>query len=285
MKKRRILIFSALTVLALLAVSLYRSNFCLQVDRYRVASDKVTGEVRIVQLSDLHNTRFGRENQKLIAAVAAEQPDLILFTGDLVTGDVEDTATAEVLLKALSRLAPVYVSLGNHEISHDATFSSDLTARFEAAGAKVLELAHEDITLKGQRLRIGGASGYCVEARHLETGEAKIEECEFLWAFAKTDACRILMCHMPHAWQMGGLESWDVDFVFSGHAHGGQWVLPWLGPVYAPDMGYFPGKTEGIFEAQSSGARLVLSSGLGNSIPIPRFNNPPQILVLDIAAE
>ena len=267
----------------LLCIELYRSSHQLTVANYQLQNEKLTDSIRVVHLTDLHNARFGRDNADLLAKVARQGPDLILFTGDLVTGHIQDTETARALLQALAELAPVYVSIGNHEQMHEQNFGTGLTELFTAAGATVLEYGWEDIEIKGQRLRIGGTSSYCVPGNYLSTGEADPEECAFLENFQDTGRCTLLMAHMPVSWiRNKGIRYWDVDFVFSGHAHAGQVVLPGLGGVYAPDMGFFPGRLEGIFSSRDGQKHLILSPGLGNSSPIPRFNNPPQILVLDI---
>lgn len=275
------LIAGALAVL--LCVELYRSSHLLTVTNYQLRSSKLTAPVRVVQLTDLHNARFGPENASLLETVAEQEPDLILFTGDLVTGHVRETDTAMNLLEKLVEIAPVYVSVGNHEQLHQNNFGSDVTGMYAHRGATVLEYAWEDIEIGGQALRIGGVSGYCVPEIYLSTGEADPAECAFLADFQNTDRCKLLMAHMPLSWLWNdGISRWDSDFVFSGHAHGGQVVLPGFGGVYAPDMGFFPGDLEGIFPSADGQKHLILSTGLGNSSPIPRFNNPPQILVLDI---
>lgn len=280
-RRRKLLVILILTVL--LALEAARSNLCLAVDSYQVKTDRVDAPVRIVQLSDLHNARFGKDNGRLLGLVAEQQPDLILFTGDLVTGSVEQTETAAALLEGLTEIAPVYVSIGNHEQIHQWQFGSDLTELFEGCGAKVLEFTYEDIQINGQKLRLGGISGYCMPEKYLASGEAKRRECDFLHEMAGTDACRVLMCHMPYSWLVqGSLDSWEMDLVFSGHVHNGQWVVPVLGPVVAPDMGYFPGRLEGLFSSDDGNSHLLVTRGLGNSVPIPRLNNVPQILVLDI---
>lgn len=285
-KRKRWLLATVVLLLAcLLGVELYRSNFCLTVTHYQVESEKITENLRIVQLTDLHNRKFGENNAELIARVAEQAPDLILFTGDLVTGRVKETDVAMNLVEELVKIAPVYVSIGNHEQMHENYFGSDLVGMLEYRGAKVLEFESEDIDIKGQPLRIGGISGYCVPEIYLSTGEAKIAECEYLKAFAETERCTLLMCHIPVSWiNNNAISYWDADLVFAGHAHGGQMVLPLVGGVYAPDMGFFPGRLEGLFPSQDGEKTLVLSSGLGTSLPVPRFNNPPQILVLDILA-
>ena len=270
-------------VAALLLVELYRSGYRLRVDQYRVHSDKLTAPVRIVHLTDLHNAVFGPENVNLRTKIAEQSPDLILCTGDFVTGYIENTVTAQSLLEDLTQIAPVYVSLGNHEQMHEHTFGTDLTDLFSRTGATVLEYTWEDIDMKGQQLRIAGVSGYCVPGMYLSTGEADPEECAFLESFQATDRCTLLMAHMPLSWiQNDGISYWDADLVFSGHAHGGQVILPGIGGLYAPDMGLFPGQMEGMFSSGDGEKHLILSSGLGSSAPVPRFNNPPQILVLDI---
>lgn len=282
MKKRR-WIAAVLILCALLCLELYRSNRCLTVERETVYSDKITEPVRIVHLSDLHNARFGENNRDLLAEVSGQKPDLIFFTGDLVTGHIKNTDVAMNLVEALSQIAPVYVSLGNHEQQHQVNFGSDLTGMLEHRGARVMEFAYEDITLKGQNLRIGGISGYCVPEIHLVSGEAKVPECEFLKEFQNTDSFTMLLAHIPVSWILNdAISYWDADAVFSGHTHGGQFRIPLLGGVFAPDMGFFPGWLEGQFLSEDGSKTLILSRGLGNSLPIPRLNNPPQVLVVEL---
>ena len=281
MKKK---IWIALLCLCVLAgLELYRSNRTLQLEYEQVQVEKLTQPLRIVHLADLHNSEFGENNQDLIDMVASQQPDLILFVGDLVTGWEKDTAVAMDLTEELVKIAPVYVSIGNHEQQHENQFGSDLTGMLRYRGAKVMEFSYEDITLKEQNLRIGGISGYCVPEIYLRTGEAKIAECEFLRDFQDTDCCTMLMAHMPACWiRNDGISYWDADLVFSGHTHGGQFRIPLLGGVYGPDMGWFPGWLEGQYPSADGSKTMILSRGLGSSVQLPRLNNPPQVLVVDL---
>ena len=282
MKKKKWIVV-LLCLCALMGLELYRSNRTLELEFEQVRVEKLTQPLRIVHLTDLHNSEFGNNNEKLISMVAVQQPDLILFTGDLVTGFKKDTAVAMNLVEELVKIAPVYVSVGNHEQQHENQFGSDLTGMLRYRGAKVMEFSYEDITLGGQELRIGGISGYCVPEIYLRTGEAKIEECEFLREFQDTDRCTLLMAHMPACWiRNDGISYWDADLVFSGHVHGGQFRIPWIGGVYGPDMGYFPGWLEGQHPSSDGSKTLILSRGLGNSLPVPRLNNAPQVLVVDL---
>ena len=281
--KKKMWLFVALCLCALLGLEIYRSNYCLTAEYYEVESDKIDAPIRIVHLSDLHNAVFGENNEDLLTLIREQQPDLILFTGDLVTGWDKETHVAMDLIEKLVEIAPLYVSEGNHERQHQSNFGSDVLAMMEYRGAKVMEYTYEDVTVKGQNLRIGGISGYCLPAIYLRTGEARLNDCEFLWEYQDTNRCTILLSHMPVGWIWnGGLDYWDCDFVFSGHAHGGQMVIPFVGGVYAPDMGLFPGVLKGIFSSGNGEKILILSSGLGNSVALPRLNNPPQILVIDV---
>lgn len=281
--KKRIWILAALAVCLLLGLELYRSNCCLTVEYETFSSDKITESIRIVHLSDLHNREFGENNRQLLDRVSGQKPDLILFTGDLVTGHIKETDTAMNLVEELVKIAPVYVSVGNHEQQHENNFGSDLTGMLNYRGAKVMEYSYEDVTVKGQNLRVGGISGYCVPEIYLWTGEAKVAECNYLKEFQDTSRCTLLMCHMPVCWiRNDAISYWDADVVFSGHAHGGQFRLPLLGGVCAPDMGLFPGRLEGQFPSRDGTKTMIISRGLGSSVPVPRLNNPPQILVVDL---
>ena len=284
--KKWVWILAALMLCALLGLEIYRSNFRLTEAHIELSLEKITEPVRIVHLSDLHNAEYGENNEDLIGMVSEKQPDLIFFTGDLVTGSKKETDVAMDLVENLAKIAPLYISIGNHEQMHEGNFGSDLTGMLEARSARVMEFTYEDITVKGQQLRIGGISGYCLPDIYLKTGEANLRECQFLWEFQNTDRCKLLLAHMPCCWiRNDGISHWDADTVFSGHVHGGQIELPGIGGIYGPDMGLFPGPLAGAFPSADGKKTLVISRGLGNSLPVPRLGNPPQVLVVDLLSE
>lgn len=283
---RRIALGVLLGLVVLLGILLYRSKYCLTNAAYTIQSDRLEEPIRLVQLTDLHNSTFGRENQRLVQLVAEQSPDLILITGDLVNSGVQNAEIATRLISNLCDIAPVYVSLGNHEIEYQKKYNVDLTAAYEKAGATVLEKSYEDITVNGQSLRIGGIYGYCLPEEYLKSGEANPEECAFLSEFQDTKAYKLLLCHMPVCW-IGGtsLGAWDVDCVLTGHLHGGQIILPGIGGLYAPDMGWFPGRLRGLYTSEDGRTTVVLSAGLGNTEWVPRFHNIPEIVTVDLQPE
>ena len=315
MRKRKKLIISSIVFIILIAAfvvfELYISKHWLTTSYYEIYTDKLTDSIRVVQITDLHNSEFGEGNSDLIGAVAVESPDLILITGDLVDSRTASTNIATDLIIALKKIAPVYFSFGNQEYFLHDKEGIDITQRFTEAGAEILEYSYKDITVNGQDIRLGGIYGYCQTAQYsIETHREK--ETEFLIDFQNTDNYKMLMCHMPYAWLVSGsLNEWDVDAVLAGHIHGGQVRIPLVGGLYAPDQGWFPGKVCGIYSTDEESWRtyqesliawakennydisyldehseyvessLILSRGLGNTDGIPRFNNIPEVLVVD----
>lgn len=286
---RRVLIFllaGAAALAVLLGYSIYESKYGLTCTSYTLEAAQLTAPVRILHLTDLHNSVFGEDNAELVALCAAQEPDLIFITGDLLNSDVEDTSIATGLISALTALAPVYVSPGNHELEYEERYGTDVLTLYEAAGAVVLDTAWVDTEVNGQALRIGGHYGYCLPEKYLKTGEADEEECAFLSGFQDTERYTLLLCHMPLCWILDScLDDWDVDCVFSGHVHGGEVILPLLGGLYAPDFGWFPGKLEGVYASADGTKRLVLSRGLGTTEWVPRVNNVPEVVVAELLPE
>lgn len=157
--------------------SLYQSKYSLTCTLYQISSDKIETPVRIVQLTDLHNSEFGENNQELIDRVTAQFPDLILITGDLLNADETRTDIATNLIFALCDIAPVYISLGNHEIEYHENFGKDIVELYQNSGAEVLECKYKDITINGQHLRLSGIYGYCLSYKFLKAEESDPEEC------------------------------------------------------------------------------------------------------------
>lgn len=262
------------------------SKYGLTVTKYETVTDRVSTPLRIVQVTDLHNSEFGVDNNRLVQIINKQMPDLILVTGDLLNSDSKVTDIATNPLLRLSEIAPVYVSLGNHEIEYAEKYAIDIKNLYESTGVTVLDKQYEDIAVNDQKIRLGGIYGYCVPDRYLETGEANLEECNFLKDFQNTNYYSVLMCHMPVCWiENSGIDEWDIDLILAGHAHGGQIRIPFIGGLWAPDQGGFPGQERGLYYSSDSSKVMVLSRGLGSRELIPRFNNIPEIVVVDVMPE
>ena len=281
--KRCALAFILSAVLIMIGASLLLSRYGLAVSRFSISAEQLSEPIRVVHLSDLHNSEFGAHNRRLVKKVAAQEPDLILITGDLLNLNEERTDVAEELIAQLAPIAPVYVSFGNHEKTYETKYKTDLRELYTCAGATVLEYDWTDVEVKDQTIRIGGLYGYCLPADLRETGEAREKECDYLEAFQDTEAFTVLLCHMPYCWLVTrSLDSWDVDLVLCGHVHGGQIRFPWIGGLWAPDQGWFPGRECGLYWSKDGSKVMALSRGLGNTDKYPRFNNIPETMVLDL---
>lgn len=267
-----------LTFALIVGILIFISQKCLKVTTYQLESEKVRERLRIVQLTDLHSYQFGKDNERLIKRIIAQAPDLIFMTGDMLNGYEERTDILCDLVKELGEVAPIYVSYGNHEKEYMDTFGEEdcLKDALQAAGAVVLEQEYVDIEVNGTELRIGGLYGYVLDYDFQDGTEQR-----FMEQFVETDRMKLLLAHIPEGlllWK--SMETWEVDLIFSGHVHGGQIRIPFIGGLYDPEEGYFPTYTKGMFTLGNS--TMILSAGLGSSHGIPRVNNIPEIVVCEI---
>lgn len=239
--------------------------------------------IRIVQLSDLHNAEFGENNGQLIAAVREQAPDLIVMTGDMLNRDDPDLAIVRTLIAEMAEIAPVYYGYGNHEYTWEALHGASLREVLSAAGAVVLNKEFRDITVNGNEIRIGGYMGFYWQP-HMLTSDPDEQALErvFYKEFEDTGRYKILLNHIPTQWiDWEYVNLCPVDLVFCGHYHGGGIRIPFLDRgVFAPYIGFFPRFTKGMDEGIV--ATCVLSAGFGSEHLIPRINNPPEIVVLDL---
>lgn len=281
--KRLLTIFVVLILAAAIVVgiSIYMGATHLNVTPYQVSAE-VTQSLRIVHLTDLHSREYGQGNEKLVALVKAQQPDLIFITGDMLTVSDEGPEVVCRLIPKLLEIAPVYYGYGNHEKEWEEKNGLLLEPELTKAGAIVLDCAYIDIELKGQQLRIGGYHGYWRQPHMTSDDWVKIHtELDFCAAFEETDRVKLLLCHIPTAWlDWNYIDKWPGGIVFSGHYHGGQVRLPFVGGLYVPYVGWLPEYTKGVFEGEK--ATCVLSVGAGSPASIPRIFNLPEIVVVDI---
>ena len=170
-KKRLLAVL--LAILALFAWGFLGSKYALELSNYVLSSPKLTAPIRVVQLTDLHNSEFGENNERLVRMIQKQSPDVILLTGDMLNGDEPRTEVAVGLIEQLAEIAPVYASLGNHEKANENVYGTDVGALYAQAGAHVLERTYEDVEIGGQTVRIGGIYGYCLPEKYLRTREAR----------------------------------------------------------------------------------------------------------------
>ena len=267
-----------------LAVFIDNSSICTE--SYSVSLEDLTFPVRIVLLSDLHGKSFGKENSRLIAKIQEQSPDAIFLDGDMIDSRADSSDVQELLrlIERLHEIAPVYFAPGNHELEYMQTDALLLTQVAEA-GAVVVNDSYVDVTIAGQPLRIGGTMGHAFYFGRSEEEFSSSPEYQFLKAFEDTDVPKLCLAHMPDTFIFNGAYNlWNVDLVLSGHTHGGLIRLPFIGGLYAPMQGWFPEYDRGYFRLGEH-MQMVISAGLSGHGMIPRINNPPEIVVIDLVPE
>ena len=276
-----ILIVVALAIYIL--VSLWVSTNYIVIREYTADTGKSDTGFRAVVVSDLHDHRFGGDNEKLAEKIRESDPDIIIMDGDMLNAESENASVPLELIGRIKDTAPVYYALGNHELSYMANGNSDLTEELENAGAVVLDKNYVDIEINGTQVRLGGLYDYAFGLNgNNDALAAPNDTLSFLQDFQNTDRMKIMLSHRPDSFIFGDASKvWDVDLVISGHNHGGQVVIPFLGGLYGGDQGWFPEYIHGMY--QKDNILLFETSGLGSDKQkLPRFNNPPEIAVLTI---
>lgn len=259
--RRRDFILLGAAVVLCIVCSLWQNN-ALTVTNYRVESTKPLPQdgLRIVQLSDLHNKWFGNGQTRLLTELRAQNPDLIVCTGDMVDSRRTELAPAFALAEALTEIAPTYYVSGNHEFRLSEEMRNALYDGLSARGVILLLNRTDTLTVRGCTVTLIG----------LDDRNAEDDTLPQIADSLPSESIRILLAHEPQAFSH---YSAYADVVFSGHTHGGQIRLPFVGGLAAPDQGLFPKYDAGEFQEGES--TMIISRGLGNSLfPIRVFNRP-----------
>ena len=276
MSTRRKILLILIVLIIMSSIYLVINNSRIGVSNFDYRNEDIPeyfSDFKIVQISDLHNKKFGKGQEKLLNKIKEINPDIIVITGDMIDRNKFNLVIAMEFIKGALDIAPVYYVSGNHEyLSNNYTSVKESLVE---AGVVVLENQNTSI-----KIEIGGI---LQEIHILGLTDPSFNPYNFesiitntLSTWEDIDGFKILLSHRPELFNL--YKDYDIDLVFSGHAHGGQIRMPFIGGLFAPDQGFFPEYTNGSY--QENDTTMFVSRGLGNSVfPLRVFNNPEIVVV------
>lgn len=297
------MIFILIATSIIIVLCNYVGNRNFRETFYNTSSIKVDSGIRVIQLSDLHTSSYGKDNKELLKRVKALKPDIIICTGDMVDDAKADVDFAVDLASKLSKIAPSYYVYGNNEVESIYEFplnekeldkkfgfskenrdenalleiKDTFEKRLEKAGIKVLKNEKDTIEIKGMNVDV-----YGVLTSNPSSFWSYSEKAFLGYLEENPDNLKITAVHEPQIFEEFQPEFWG-DLLVSGHTHGGLVRVPVLGPLYTREGGLFPQRS-GCFvygRHEPQGSPLIVSGGLENS-SILRINNQPELVVIDI---
>lgn len=288
-KSKKLFLLSAAAVGA--TAFLYSQNNHLTTTKISYESERVPksfDNFKIAQISDLHSKRFGFNQARLMNELAKLSPDIIVVTGDLIDDTDDNFKNVMAFVNRAVKLCPVYYVAGNNECSSGKyPYLRDILLY---TGVHVLDDNFAEIIRNGETLQISGIQDPLFEkngnsnAKNAQIIQNKLsiianaQNSVYNYLNEKSNKdniFKILLSHRPE--QFDVYQKNKYDLIFCGHAHGGQFRVPFIGGVFAPNQGYMPKYSEGIHK--SGGTAMIISRGLGNSkVPIRLFNHPEIVM-------
>ena len=253
---------------------IYRQNHEIEISRYTLKSTKLlVDSYRIIHLSDSHNQDFDKYNPDLYQILSNLKPNIILISGDVIDSRNLNYDLALNFLKNLSLICDVYYVSGNHEsriLDIELFFN-----KMKEIGIVILK--NESINLDNgiNIFGLDDVSFYLDEDKekfHASWIEEKLNE-----YFVDQNLYNILLTHRPE--RFDSYVKFNYDLVLTGHAHGGQFRLPYIGGLFAPNQGIFPKYSAGLYTKNNT--NMINNRGIGPSRFPLRLNNKPEIIVID----
>lgn len=276
MKKKHRVLWVLLAVLLSFALWVFWTNTHFTTTRLTIQNEKLPADFagfKIAHISDLHNHDWG---PRLAERIQKEQPDIIAITGDFVDSSHTDFDISMRLIEQLKSTAPIYYVTGNHEAWLESY--PELAERLKAAGVHMMDDKAETLQRGGSQIGLAGIQDPDFAEQDWFGGVQQSIVTEKLEPLLDETLYNIVLCHRPEL--LEGYAQAQADLVLTGHAHGGQVRIPFVGGLIAPNQGLFPKYTEGVHHQGSTD--MVVSRGLGNSIIPVRINNTPELVMLTL---
>lgn len=276
---KKFLLSFCLLLIILIIIWIILGNINFRTTNISISNEKIPDGFNgftIAHISDLHNTCFGKENDKLLNKIKAAEPDIIIITGDLIDSRHTNIEVGINFAVNALKIAPVYYVNGNHE-SRISEYK-EIESKLSQAGVNVLINKTAEIHRLNDKITVSG-----IEDPAFYSVNNTKENIKDLLNRTKFDdaSYNILLSHRPEAFD--AYVEKNFDLVFSGHAHGGQFRIPFAGGVLAPGQGLFPKYDSGLYT--EDGTSMIVSRGLGNSIFPFRINNNPEIIIAKLYNE
>jgi len=257
---------------------LHYENTALQVSNYNIVNNKIPNEFngyKIVQISDFHNTKSKTLTNDLVAEIKSQQPNIIVITGDLIDMNRTDIPIAISFIKEINTIAPIYYVSGNHEAT--ITNYLDFENKLMENAVVILDNKVEKLTIGTSEINLIGVAD--PKMAYVDySSDSAIVKAELNNIKYDNNEYSILLSHRPELFNI--YVEKEIDLVLSGHAHGGQIRVPFIGGLIAPNQGLFPKYTSGLFERDKT--TMIVSRGLGNSILPYRINNRPNLVCITL---
>ena len=281
-KKKRLIIWATLSVVLIgLVVWVVWGNTALELNTYTITSSRLPENFdgyRIAHVSDLHNAQMGKDNEKVLSMLRQADPDIIAITGDLIDSRNTNLEIALQFVKEAMKIAPCYYVTGNHEAR--VSEYDLLKAGMVSAGVVILENDQAEINIDGNAITLIGVDDPSFQTDYLFGDLDAVINAKLTELHTDGNGFTILLSHRPELFSIYAAH--DVDLVLSGHAHGGQFRIPFIGGVVAPNQGLFPEFDAGVYT--DGNTNMLVSRGVGNSIIPFRVNNRPEIILVELKA-
>lgn len=267
-----------LIIVLALGIAVLAIDSRLKTVHYEIENPNSDEPLRIALITDLHSCTYGGESQiDLIEAVRAQNPDVVLFGGDIFDSHGMPDENAVTALKAIGSEFTGYYISGNHEVRHEKLDYYKEIVR--SCGITVLDgqntkMAVSALSTTPDIYGFDDVSAY----ENLSEQLAHIEETTQNFHFE--ESFNVLLIHRPE--EIEHYAELGFDLVLSGHAHGGQWRIPGiLNGLYTPDQGLFPKYAGGLYEVGET--TMIVSRGLAKENNfVPRIFNRPELVIIDI---
>lgn len=275
-----IIIALLVVLLAIFVIVTIRENNTLELNYVTVNNKNLPIEFegfKIAHVSDLHNSEWGENNERLINLLKSSKPDVIAITGDIVDRSRTNVEIAIAFAREATKIAPCYYVSGNHESA--IPNYDQLEKGLIEAGVTVLNNSKVEIKRGSSKIIIMGICDPTLVVDEKEGYDEKSITSDLISKIEyREDDYTILLSHRPENFDI--YKKKKIDLTLSGHAHGGQVRLPLIGGILAPNQGFFPHCDSGLYEENN--LAMVVSRGIGNSSFPIRVNNIPEVILIEL---